>query len=360
MKSFTVQTRAFTLLLAGACAEETSSPEPEPFVTTGADAVGPGVGGSNSALMSTGPSQGGGGSSSGSGGASTGPYPIVLAHGFFGFEDFAGVDFATYFFEVKQEFAFVGEPQVFTPAVDPFNSSTVRGAQLLAHIEQILAETGQSKVVIVAHSQGGLDARFVAHERPDLIAAVVTVATPHQGSPVADIALGIVDNPNAAGLVDDLVNAIGAPLYEQINGETSVSDALYQFSTPGIQAFNESYPDSPGVFYASLAGRTDNHLGGQACAAEFNLPLIEGWKLERDPTDTLLWLSESLLDSDNEPNDGLVRVRDAKRGEFWGCVPADHLDEIGQIFGDGPGFGNGFDHKALYLAIVAELRTRGF
>ena len=29
------------------------------------------------------------------------PYPIVLAHGFFGFEQFAGVDFATYFYGVK-------------------------------------------------------------------------------------------------------------------------------------------------------------------------------------------------------------------------------------------------------------------
>lgn len=360
MKLFTVQTRIIAILLAGACAEETSSPEPEPFVTTGADAVGPGVGGANSTLSSSGTSQGGGGNSSGSGGTSTGPYPIVLAHGFFGFEDFAGVDFATYFFEVKAALASAGETQVFTPAVDPFNSSTVRGAQLLSRVEQVLAETGQSKVIIVAHSQGGLDARFVAHERPELVAAVVTVATPHQGSPVADIALGIVENPNAAGLVDDLVNAIGAPLYEQINGETSVSDALYQFSTPGIQAFNESYPDSPSVFYASVAGRTDDHLGGQACAAEVAVPLLESWKLERDPTDPLLWLSESLLDANDEPNDGLVRVRDAKRGEFWGCVPADHLDEIGQIFGDGPGFGNDFDHKALYLAIVAELRSRGY
>src|SRR5688572_4187672 len=34
-----------------------------------------------------------------------GPYPIVLAHGFFGFEEFAGVDFVTYFYGVREDLA---------------------------------------------------------------------------------------------------------------------------------------------------------------------------------------------------------------------------------------------------------------
>ena len=51
------------------------------------------------------------------------PYPIVLAHGFFGFEDFAGAGFLTYYYDVKEHLAQQGETQVFTPAVDPFNHS---------------------------------------------------------------------------------------------------------------------------------------------------------------------------------------------------------------------------------------------
>ena len=82
------------------------------------------------------------------------PYPIVLAHGFFGFEDFAGAGYVSYFYNLKEALAESGET-VFTPSVDPFNSSEVRGAQLLARIEQVLAATGHEKVNIIAHSQGG-------------------------------------------------------------------------------------------------------------------------------------------------------------------------------------------------------------
>jgi hypothetical protein len=36
------------------------------------------------------------------------------------------------------------------------------------------------------------------------------------------------------------------------------------------------------------------------------------------------------------------------------------MDEIGQLFGDDPGFGNAFDHRELFAGLVAELRARGF
>jgi triacylglycerol lipase len=65
------------------------------------------------------------------------PYPIVLAHGFFGFERFAGADFLTYFYEVKDELAAHGEREVFTPSVDPFNDSLTRSARLLTQLEAI-------------------------------------------------------------------------------------------------------------------------------------------------------------------------------------------------------------------------------
>jgi triacylglycerol lipase len=362
MRLVTMPRAAFVLGLAllSACSSD-ESPDLEDdagFVTTG-------VGGNSDGAGTPGPSTGPWGHNDGGAGggapAPVGPFPIVLAHGFFGFEEFAGADFATYFYGVKAALADDGESEVFTPAVDPFNSSAVRGAQLEAHIEAILEETGAERVVIIGHSQGGLDARVVAHDRPDLVAAVLTVATPHGGSPIADVALGITDDPNASGLIDDLVNAIGAPLYDQVGDETSVTLALHQFSTPGIADFNAAYPDAPGVFYASITGRTANSFGGQACAADFHLPLVDEWEDERDPTEPLFWISEGLISNgSNIVNDGLVPAESGRHGEFWGCVPADHMDEIGQLFGDTPGFGNPFDHKALFIALVRELRLRGY
>jgi len=307
-------------------------------------------------------------SSGGEGGAGGGveklgpPYPIVLSHGFFGFEDFAGAGFLTYFYGVKEHLESKGE-LVFTPAVDPFNSSDFRGAQLAEHIEAILAQTGHAKVNIIGHSQGGLDARVVANLRPDLVASVVTVATPHGGSEIADIALKLVDDPNGQEVLNQLLKVIGAPLYDAIGNETDVIKPLELFSKPGIAAFNKAHPDEPGVFYASVAGRTDLHLGGVVCNPDVELPFMTAWYGKLDTVDPLLSLFEGILDGglgDPYPNDGLVRVVDSKRGEFWGCLPADHLDEVGQLFGDSPGIGNGWKYKEFYADVVAELRKRGF
>jgi len=348
-------------LFSAACSDESPDLDDDAgFVTTGVNGAG-GYGGSASGPSTSVWGHDGGGGSGGGTVTPEGPFPIVLAHGFFGFEQFAGVDFATYFYQVKAALAEDGETEVFTPAVDPFNSSAIRGAQLEAHIEAILAETGAQRVVIIGHSQGGLDARVVAHDRPDLVAAVLTVATPHGGSPVADVALGISEDPDASDLIDDLVNAIGAPLYDQVGNETSVTDALYQFSTPGIKSFDAAYPDVPGIFYASITGRTADSLGGQACVPDFDIPLVQDWKTDGDPTEPLFWISEALIsDGGDVVNDGLVPAASARHGEFWGCVPADHMDEIGQLFGDTPGLGNPFNHKSLFVDLVRELRSRGY
>lgn len=295
------------------------------------------------------------------GGGSRSPHPIVLAHGFFGFEEFAGVDFATYFYGVKDELAANGEI-VHTPAVDPFNSSTFRGAQLAEHVATVLAETGAEKVVIIGHSQGGLDARVVAHDHPDRVAAVITVATPHQGTPIADVLLGLVEDDRVADLLDELVGWVGGALYDEAGEETSIAAPLRLFSQPGITAFNQAYPDAPGVFYASVSGRSGGHGAGGDCLADVLLQLATTWKDQADPVDPLLLVAEGIVGGgfDDIVNDGLVRVRDAKRGEFWGCVPADHLDEIGHLFGDAPGVNNSFRHAVFWHDLVREVRARGF
>lgn len=318
----------------------------------------------------------GGGSSSGSGGAGgaggTGmpepeklgpPYPIVLAHGFFGTDNFAGLDFATYFFNVKEHLNKQGEMYVYTPAVDPFNSSDYRGDQLIAHIEKILKETGYAKVNIIGHSQGGLDARAVAHKRPDLVASVVTVATPHYGAPVADVVLQLVDDPLYQDVLNELLKLIGAPLYDDLGNETDVFKALYLFSQPGINEFNASHPNQPGVYYASVTGRSDNHDGGSECTPDVPQSFISAWDSEMDPIDAALSISEGITDGGigkSDPNDGLVRVKDARWGIFWGCIPADHLDQVGQLFGDKPGLSNSWNHLDFYTQLVERIRLQGF
>lgn len=291
------------------------------------------------------------------------PYPIVLAHGFFGFEDFAGIDFVNYFYRVKEALSESGEVYVFTPAVDPFNDSEKRGAQLAAHVEQVLRATGHAKVNIIGHSQGGLDARVVAHNHPDKVASVWTFATPHQGTPVADVVLKLAPSERFQDLLDALVKLVGRPLWESIDGETSLATALHQFSKPGISAFNAKYTDAPGVAYYSLTGRSQRTLALSECQSKDAPAFVSDFKYETDPIDPLFAVFATYLSSTElggSPNDGLVRVKDAKWGTFLGCVPADHVDQIGHLFGDSPGLGNGWKYKRFYVDLVKLIREKGF
>jgi triacylglycerol lipase len=327
--------------------------------------AGPSQGGAGDGQSGAGNGQGGQGASGAAGMGVPGkgaPYPIVLAHGFFGFEDFAGVDFITYFYKVKDRLEADGETQVFTPAVDPFNDSTTRGTALLAAVEKIIAETGAAKVNLIGHSQGGLDARVVAHLRPDLVASVTTFATPHHGTPVADVALRLVSDPNAQSLIDSLVKLVGVPLYDQAGNQTSLFKAFDQFSQPGIEAFNALYTDQPGIRYQSFAGRSSLHLGVPDCQADAAPGFVTTWNSTLDPLEPLLGATGVVLDGGvfiKQAHDGLVRVKDAKWGEFLGCLPADHFDEIGQLFGDSPGLFNDWKYLNFYSDVVKLIRQQG-
>ena len=62
------------------------------------------------------------------------PYPIVLAHGFAGFDHLADVDGLAYYVGVKKALEEAGETVVIGE-VDPFNDSTDRGEQLIDEVE---------------------------------------------------------------------------------------------------------------------------------------------------------------------------------------------------------------------------------
>lgn len=291
------------------------------------------------------------------------PYPIVLAHGFFGFESFAGIGYIDYFFHVREALNEAGELQVFTPAVDPFNDSETRGAQLLAAVEDVVKRTGIAKVNLVGHSQGGLDARYVAHHRPDLVASVTTIGTPHRGTPLADLVLGLTDHGPVPGLIDAFTRLIGAPLWDEVGRETSVMAALYQLSEEGAAEYNARYPDAPGVPYFSIGGRTSYSGGGDACAAQNSPAFITRWRNARDPVDPLLLVTSEILAGglfNRTTNDGLVPAPSTHWGRFLGCIPADHLDQMGQLLGDLPGLINPFRHRTFYLDLVGWLRAEGF
>lgn len=293
------------------------------------------------------------------------PYPIVLSHGFFGFDTFAGLDFLTYYFEVADTLKGAGELEVFTPTVDPFNDSTTRSAQLERQIEAILARTGAAKVNVIAHSQGGLDSRMVASRRPELFAALVTVSTPHRGTPVSDLISQGLSNPQARAAVDAIIGVAAPALWSDATADSSIIAALGQFETARMRAFNAQFVDRPGVAYFSVAGRSALRRVSDTCeAADDTRPsFIKDFDGTVDPLTPMLDATALIISPnafDPVGHDGLVPVASAKWGTFLGCIPADHLDEIGQIGGLSPGVGNDWRHKPFYLSLVQFLRARGY
>src|SRR5262249_38742762 len=169
-------------------------------------------------------------------------YPIVLAHGMSGWTSLLGV--YQYFYRIPEELT-AGGATVYLTSVSPFGSSELRGEQLLAQIETIAAASGAGKLNLIAHSQGGLDARYVLAARAPPPASVAPGARPHQGADLADWLLANVDPDGFTAIVaSTLANALGL-LLDILAGTDNPEDsvaALQQVSTAGMAAFNAKYP----------------------------------------------------------------------------------------------------------------------
>ena len=283
------------------------------------------------------------------------PYPLVLVHGFFGFN---GVGPLTYFHGVKDALERGGH-QVAVASLDPFNDSYVRGEELLHFVQEVLLSTGAAKVHLVAHSQGGLDARYVANHLPDRIASLVTIATPHRGAHIAEVLMGAASGFSIA-LAQAFFAAISRPFYGAVAADSDVRRCLEFLRPASLARFNEQVPDQPGVAYYAIGGRSSLARAADLCTPEVAPEFLAPYAQLRDPIDPLLLATAAVLAGSllsPEPNDGLVRVAESRWGQWLGCIPADHWDQVGQLLGDSPGLGNSFDHLSFYSRLASWLSS---
>lgn len=288
------------------------------------------------------------------------PYPIVLMHGMSGFGQLdLGPVSITYFDGVVEDLTKSGE-SVFVTIVPPYDTSEARAQALSKQIDGILKRTGKAKVNLVAHSQGGLDARVITSPQGlgygDRIASVTTVATPHRGSKVADVVLGLLRNV-PADVVDSITGELLALIQKtafELQTDPHLRAQLIELSEQYMSTvFNPKYLDAPGVKYLSYAGRTNLRTGIGVCDGA----VYDNHPLDLDVTQAALApLAIFLEEGQLKVNDGLVTVKSAKWGTFQQCVAADHLKEVGQL---GPA-ASSFDHLQLFRDVVARVRKAGF
>ena len=275
--------------------------------------------------------------------------PIVLVHGMGGFENLGPLE---YYYGIPELLGRNGY-QVHITITDPFNSSEVRAQQLAPQIDQILACACKDKVNLIAHSQGGIDARLLISGMgyADRVSSLTTISSPHRGTRTADAILGLTNAPTQ-GLVDMFLAAFSGVVYGPPDEDPDVHAAMTSCSTVAMRNFNERYPNAEEVAYYSYAGFSGLLADGR--------PECEGSELaiprQGDVIAPEFAVGFAFLGGILVANDGLVTVESAKWGRFRGCVPADHLDEIGQI----GGIVDRFDYRRFYLELAEFIGDEGF
>lgn len=252
-------------------------------------------------------------------------YPIVLAHGAAGFDDLFGV--YEYFYGIPS-YLEDKNATVFTTEVSQLNSTEVRGEQLIDQIEIITAITGKSKVNLIGHSHGGLDIRYVAAVRPDLVASVTSVGSPHKGADLADyLDENFEDGSFTQGVISFFANSL-ATVIGLVSGTTNPQDglaALDSLTTAGTSAFNASYPQG---IPASSCGEGAGVVGGIRYYSWSGTGVLTN---ALDVSDVAMGLTSLFY---SESNDGLVgrcssHLGDVIRDNYF----HNHLDEVNQVFG---------------------------
>jgi len=296
---------------------------------------------------------------------------LVLAHGIFGWGDTAHEGPhppQAYYYGVepflKQEYGSRADFELDISAPTVAYSDTVagRGAQLKQAIVSVLAQAPDgTRAHIIAHSMAGLDARWVITQNgiADRIVSLTTIATPHRGTTLGNIAYrlrGLIPHWRTGldqiaglrqkatgllatiGLVDpalaskDYLGALHRLLKNVIENSTreQVERGLHALTLQGCQEFNDSLAQqerdirerkSNLVRYFAYGGR----LGQE------HIPLL---KLSHD-----MLAQWGTLEEKQTGNDGAVSVWSAhypwddkpledKSDSYQRTVPFDHFMQI--------------------------------
>lgn len=253
-------------------------------------------------------------------------YPIVLAHGLFGFDNIGPVE---YWYGIPAALRTNGA-KVYVTQVSAANSTEVRGEQLLTQVKQILAVTGAAKVNLIGHSHGGPTGRYVASVRPDLVASMTSVGGVNRGSKVADLILGVApDGSLSNAVIVSITNGLASIINFLSGGSGLTQDSLAaakSLSTAGALKFNAAHGEGVPT---TACGEGAYQVNG---VSYFSWSGAKAYTNLLDILDPALALTSLAFGS--AKNDGLVASCSSHLGKvIRDDYAMNHLDEVNQTIG---------------------------
>jgi triacylglycerol lipase len=259
-------------------------------------------------------------------------YPVLLVHGAGSRDTIFGIN---YWGRIPKEMEKRGI-KVYYGGTDAWGSIENNAQIVKAKTETILRESGADKINIVAHSRGGLEARYAISSLRlhDSVASLTTLSTPHKGVNAMNIAL----------LIPDALYKFAAffmNLWCKIIGDKNPDfyKSSRQLSERACSQFNIINEDNPSVYYQSYAAKLKHFFS--------------------DPF--FILLNPFLRITDGE-NDGLCPVHSAKWGNYKGVITTEGkfgISHAGIIDAYRINY-KGVNIPELYLAIVEDLSRKGY
>jgi triacylglycerol lipase len=278
-------------------------------------------------------------SSSSSSGPLSGKY-VVLAHGILGFDDTQGMaaGLVKYWGSLDNYLRGQGA-QVLTPGKTAMQGLDARAIQQRDQINSWMSSMGKTNtsIIILGHSQGGLDSRWMVRFRPlangNKVYSLTSIDTPHWGTPIADIGLAVIPNwmkPFVAACVNAIMGLIYSDSQQDLIAMTESMRISY------MPTFNSSVcPNVSGVKYYSYGSYMTM------------VDLIQHTLLS--PLHPIVWAG-GLFYGVGSSNDGAVPYSSQKWGTWkgrpswnWYATGLDHLqmtnfEWTGQNYFDVEGF----------------------
>jgi pimeloyl-ACP methyl ester carboxylesterase len=173
-----------------------------------------------------------------------------------------------------------------------------RALMLRDQASQFLKKVNGTELVIIAHSQGGLDARFaISTVKMPGVRSLVTIGTPHRGTPLADWV--IKEKTSKSALYWTL----------KIFAQYDLADLPFagEMTESFLKRFEDKFKNDPSVQYASAVGSCESD-----CHWAFKLlKFVSG------------------IDLLGDQGDGIIPASSQAFGEDLGHYNLDHISEVG-------------------------------